>query len=144
MSWKLSRLPSGSHPQDVMFDLPLRFVLLLVGSIAISAAAAAAEPVANTLQLPVTDAVLANLPAHQLPSISLFAFDTQPAASDAACKIFPGDTDWPDDAVWALFDILTEGALIKTVPIGAVCYPTSGVYNTSACPDLGNAAQNGR
>jgi len=126
--------------------------ILLIGALVASAAestlqsaprdviAPAAEFVAsplkaNTLQL--TDNVLANLAAHQPPDIrSLFSFDTKSAASNANCKLFPGDADWPGKPVWSIFNLLTGNALIETVPIGSVCYPNSGVYSASACTAL--------
>jgi hypothetical protein len=95
---------------------------------------AVASPIkANTLQL--TDAVIANLTAHDLPGIYLFGFKTKPAAN-SKCKLFPGDADWPSKPIWSLFNILTGDALIETVPIGAVCYQNSGVYSATACADL--------
>ncbi len=39
------------------------------------------------------------------------------------CKNFPGDADWPSDDKWALLNKTTNGALIKTIPLAAPCYP---------------------
>lgn len=92
-----------------------------------------------------TDAVIANLTAHQLSDIELFQFDAEGDDASAAakrtlgsgsCKTFPGDSLWPSRLTWAVFDLLTGGALIETVPIGAVCYPNSGVYNAAKCADI--------
>lgn len=44
------------------------------------------------------------------------------AASRSACKVFPGDSAWPADDVWDIFNDLLGGALIKTVPIASSCY----------------------
>jgi hypothetical protein len=94
----------------------------------------------GTLQL--TDAVLANLTAHQLSGIELFGFGDQGLSARAkpipvgSCKVFPGDAAWPSRATWAVFNLLTGGALIKTVPIGAVCYPESGVYDAGKCANI--------
>lgn len=44
------------------------------------------------------------------------------SASRSACKVFPGDADWPADDVWDIFNELLGGALIKTVPIASSCY----------------------
>jgi hypothetical protein len=49
------------------------------------------------------------------------------------CKTFPGDKLWPSEPVWKLLDLITGGALIKTVPIGAACYDDYGVYNEARC-----------
>ncbi|KAM0411509.1 hypothetical protein ACHAPD_009723 [Fusarium lateritium] len=51
------------------------------------------------------------------------------------CKTFPGDSLWPSDSVWKLLDRITGGALIKTVPIGATCYNSFGVYNEARIAD---------
>ena len=90
-----------------------------------------------------TDAVLANLTAHRLSGIELFQFGDSEATSKRAkgtavgsCKVYPGDQEWPSALIWDVFDLLTGGALIKTVPIGAVCYPNSGVYNAQKCADI--------
>ncbi|KAK0732149.1 hypothetical protein B0H67DRAFT_94421 [Lasiosphaeris hirsuta] len=111
--------------------------------------APAASAIANTTSAPaalqLTDAVIANLTDLQLSNISLFAFQpessekpaaTRRAASSAAppvCKVFPGDAAYPSRLVWAVLDLLTGGALIETVPIGAACYPQSGAYNNTKC-----------
>lgn len=58
------------------------------------------------------------------------------SSSAATCKVFPGDAAYPSRLIWAVLDLLTGGALIETVPIGAVCYPKSGVYNATKCADI--------
>jgi hypothetical protein len=52
------------------------------------------------------------------------------------CKTFPGDALWPSEPVWKLLDLITGGALIKTVPIGASCYDNFGVYDEARCDHL--------
>ncbi|KAK3905075.1 6-hydroxy-D-nicotine oxidase [Staphylotrichum tortipilum] len=101
--------------------------------------APAAKP--GTLQL--TDAGLANLTAHKLSGIELFGFGDAASLSArlnpipvGSCKAFPGDAAWPSPATWAVFNLLTGGAQIKTVPIGAVCYPDSGVYGAQKCVNI--------
>ncbi|KAF4609837.1 hypothetical protein G7Y89_g15786 [Cudoniella acicularis] len=42
--------------------------------------------------------------------------------SSTGCKVFPGDPEWPSDAIWTAFNSTLGGALIKTVPIAAPCY----------------------
>jgi hypothetical protein len=67
----------------------------------------------------------------------LFAFDdgtqTNPGASRPACKVFPGDTEWPSQSTWHNFDELLGEALIKTVPVAAPCYENLGVYDAEKC-----------
>lgn len=56
--------------------------------------------------------------------------------SSQKCKTFPGDSLWPSTTVWRLFDRVTGGALIKTVPIAASCYDDYGTYNKSLCSHI--------
>lgn len=88
-----------------------------------------------------TDAVLANLTELELSNISLFNF----ASSDEVvakrsifnrCKTSPGDLLWPSKPIWTVFNILTGGALIETVPIGAVCYKNNKHYNAAKCANI--------
>jgi hypothetical protein len=95
----------------------------------------------NVLQL--TDTVLANLTACELSDIELFQFDdnadlgvVSKRAAKGDCKVYPGDSRWPSRLTWGVFNLLTGGALIETVPIGAVCYPNSGVYDANKCSDI--------
>ncbi|KAK5651719.1 hypothetical protein OQA88_11788 [Cercophora sp. LCS_1] len=46
-----------------------------------------------------------------------------------ACKVFPGDENWPSPPTWDSFSGILGGALIKTVPLAAVCYNNLGVYD---------------
>jgi hypothetical protein len=95
----------------------------------------------ESLQL--TDDVLANLTDLQLSNISLFYFDD---ASDAEkrsvvsgpqCKVLPGDLFYPNKVLWKLLDILSGGALIKTVPLGSACYQGEH-YDEAKCEFLVN------
>ncbi|RSL67956.1 hypothetical protein CEP54_003037 [Fusarium duplospermum] len=99
--------------------------------------APAAEAVGGELQL--TDSVLANLTELELDHIELFQFADESEALDkralsalAKCKSMPGDLLWPGKLVWKVFDLLTGGALIKTVPFGAVCFPGEH-YDADKC-----------
>lgn len=89
---------------------------------------------AEKLQL--TESVLKNPTAVSLDSISLFHFassaESKPRNS-SKCKVFPGDSAWPSKSVWDTFNALSGGALIETVPIGAVCYKNHVAYNATAC-----------
>ncbi|KAJ8108141.1 hypothetical protein OPT61_g8375 [Boeremia exigua] len=55
---------------------------------------------------------------------------------DGACKTFPGDGNYPKPTTWSTFDRLLGGALIKTTPIAAPCYKSSGVYYEAKCADI--------
>jgi hypothetical protein len=52
------------------------------------------------------------------------------------CKTSPGDLLWPSKPIWTVFNILTGGALIETVPIGAVCYKNNKHYNAAKCANI--------
>lgn len=54
------------------------------------------------------------------------------------CKTFPGDLNYPKPLVWSIFDTLLGGALIKTTPVAAPCYKSSGVYDEAKCADISN------
>ncbi|KAI1306362.1 putative 6-hydroxy-D-nicotine oxidase [Xylaria venustula] len=101
----------------------------------------AAEDVANELVL--TDSVLAQLNSLELTNASLFDFaqnvnstGIDKRSSRTPCKTFPGDLLWPLEPVWKVFNLLTGGALIKTVPVGAVCYTNSEHYNADKCEEI--------
>ncbi|KAK1983123.1 FAD binding domain-containing protein [Colletotrichum cereale] len=87
-----------------------------------------------------TDAVLANLTALQLPNISLFAFEDSSSAVEGClfgrCKTYPGDLLYPIDLVWNIFDLLLGGALTKTVPQASVCYDDFGNFDKAKCDFL--------
>ncbi len=90
-----------------------------------------------------TDAVLANLTELELSNITLFDFpadegvvDKRTLGSFLKCKTYPGDILYPNKLVWNVFNLLTGGALIETVPIGAVCYKNHAAYNAAACAEL--------
>ncbi|KUI67939.1 putative FAD-linked oxidoreductase YvdP [Cytospora mali] len=92
----------------------------------------------ETLQL--TDAILANLTSLELSNVSLFGFtdNSTSAASrrpfaSGFCKTYPGDSLWPSDIVWDVFDLLLGGALIETKPLASPCYDDFGNYDGSQC-----------
>jgi hypothetical protein len=88
-----------------------------------------------------TDAVLANLTDLNLSDVDLFYFaDTKgskkrSAAVDSKCKVFPGDKLYPNKLIWKVFDLLSGGALISTVPLGSACYKGEH-YNEERCQYL--------
>ncbi|KAK2798236.1 hypothetical protein FQN51_007802 [Onygenales sp. PD_10] len=84
-----------------------------------------------------TDTALANLTELDLTSVSLFKFPGDIAErSIAKCKTFPGDALWPSKAIWKVFNLVTGGALIETVPIGAVCYEDNEHYDSAKCEEI--------
>ncbi|EHA25629.1 hypothetical protein ASPNIDRAFT_43953 [Aspergillus niger ATCC 1015] len=83
-----------------------------------------------------TDGVLAGLQASLGNSTALFEFGhntSTKSLSSGECKVFPSDAAWPSDSTWSLFDQLLGGALIKTVPLAASCYPSWSEYNKTEC-----------
>ena len=93
----------------------------------------------ETIQL--TDRVLADLATRGVPDASLFSFQSD-VPSDAErnqsgqCKTYPGDAAWPSAQTWALFNVLLDGALIKTIPDTATCYSEWSVFDASKCQNL--------
>lgn len=84
--------------------------------------------------LQLTPAVLANLTHLNVTDISLFNFPAATSApSSPGCKVFPGDANWPSPTAWEIFNLLTGGALIQTVPLAAPCYPDWPEYNATEC-----------
>lgn len=65
------------------------------------------------------------------PSIA-FGDTLNPKPSDAQCKTYPGDTDWPSEVQWQDFNATLEGALIKPTPISAPCY-AGPQYDALSC-----------
>lgn len=85
--------------------------------------------------------MLANLTSLVLSNVSLFDFadgasTTSKRAAATGCKTFPGDASWPSDLIWDVFDLLTGGALIKTVPLASPCYDNWGNYDAVECAYL--------
>jgi hypothetical protein len=99
----------------------------------------------ETVQL--TDEVLREIDAQadgaDVLALVGFEIDTDSALASqsrhsGACKVFPGDKNYPQPETWSLFDGLLGGALIKTIPIAAPCYKSSGVYDEVKCADVSN------
>lgn len=88
-----------------------------------------------------TDGVLENVAAaiNNESISSLFSFDSDSTASKRstrACKLLPGDALWPITFIWDIFDILLGGALIKSTPLAAVCYPEWPEYDAAKCASV--------
>lgn len=92
-------------------------------------------------RLQLTQDALTNLTDLKLSNISLFYFDNdaqsgkRSAGSEAQCKSMPGDLLYPNQAVWKVLNILSGGALIKTVPLGSACYDGEH-YDEAKCQFL--------
>lgn len=132
---------SGAHGPSVLFFKVSSNLLAEANEVTVAPAAEEfpeAEIPEETVQL--TDAVLANLTQLELSNISLFTFpDTEGVEKRALpnnkCKTFPGDLFYPTELVWKVFNLLTGGALIKTVPLGAACYQGEH-YDAEKCQYL--------
>ncbi|KAJ5726288.1 FAD linked oxidase N-terminal [Penicillium malachiteum] len=72
----------------------------------------------------------------------LFGFqsDSTSANADASgkCRLLPGDKAWPSESTWSELDSALGGALIKTVPLAASCYPSWPEYDSAKCTDVGD------
>jgi hypothetical protein len=92
---------------------------------------------AETVQL--TTEVLQNVTSELNATIaSYFDFGNGTASnarrsSSSACRVFPGDEEWPLDILWDILDLLLGGSLIKTTPSASSCYPGWGDESTSEC-----------
>lgn len=101
---------------------------------------AAGAPLFATERVQLTQPVIDNLTTTLNESTAaLFAFGNNTANSTLAarsfggCKVFPGDTFWPSELIWKIFNLLSGGALIKTVPSASPCYQGWGDFNSAEC-----------
>ncbi|PVH95554.1 FAD binding domain-containing protein [Periconia macrospinosa] len=53
-----------------------------------------------------------------------------------SCKTYPSDPDWPSPQQWQDFNTTLQGALIKTVPEAAQCYPDGTATYSAECGSL--------
>jgi hypothetical protein len=85
----------------------------------------------------------AQLTEETLSSLdSVFQFDNGEDSNlggrgaSPACKVYPGDSNWPSATAWATFgEAVGHNALIKTVPLAAPCY-NGPYYNAAKCAAL--------
>lgn len=107
-----------------------------------SSKTAAGAPLFHSETLQLTDGVLNKLNLRN--SASLFAFGGNSSSSNlslsdsGACKVFPGDSEWPSTSTWSLFDRLLGGALIETVPLASSCYSSWPEYDSDQCKVVSN------
>ncbi|KAL4806377.1 FAD binding domain protein [Aspergillus unguis] len=130
----------------------MKLARFLVGASAVSipAAAATVSPSGSSLfpseKIQLTEDALADATSRIADSsvAELFSFHNASAGADAnrsrslrhACKVMPGDEDWPSDLAWEVFDLLVGGALIKPAPLAAVCYPDWEEYDADKCASI--------
>ncbi|KAI0866916.1 putative 6-hydroxy-D-nicotine oxidase [Xylaria cubensis] len=98
----------------------------------------AAEEINNELVL--TNNILAELASLELSNISLFEFPGNVEVKENTKRqLFNGCKTYPDhllQPVWKVFNLLTGGALIKTVPVGAVCFINNEHYDAEKCQEI--------
>ncbi|KAK6541995.1 hypothetical protein TWF694_007767 [Orbilia ellipsospora] len=63
------------------------------------------------------------------------------ATTSTDCKCQPSQSCWPDSHAWSRLNITTNGALLKTIPPGIVCYP-GPAYDKIACEQFNELSSN--
>ena len=107
----------------------------------------AGAPLQEAEKLQLTNAVIQRLSVEDAISehVEYFAFDDSNAASgerrrratSASCKTFPGDSEWPRDTIWDIFNALLGGALLPTKPAATSCYDSKwGKKDAAKCADV--------
>ncbi|KAJ6114909.1 FAD linked oxidase N-terminal [Penicillium sp. IBT 16267x] len=103
----------------------------------VSNASQAGVPLFESETVQLTDKSLSTLNSNQA---ALFGFgknaSRQSTLRKGECKLLPGDKSWPSDSVWGQFDDVLGGALIKTVPLAAACYPSWPEYDSDKCENV--------
>jgi hypothetical protein len=83
-----------------------------------------------------TQQLLDTLKSKQLSNASFFNFGPSGKTySSGMCKPAPGDAEWPTADTWNALNLLTGGALISTVPIGAACFQGEH-YDAARCTEV--------
>ncbi|RSL89929.1 hypothetical protein CEP51_000966 [Fusarium floridanum] len=135
----LSLLLSSSNAQTIVVDG--KSVAADESNVAPAADAPAGDASTGFEGLQLTEDVLTNLTDLKLSNVSLFYFDEDSTSEKRAvgssqkCRALPGDALYPSSLVWKVFDILSGGALIKTVPLGSACYDGEH-YDATKCQFL--------
>jgi hypothetical protein len=128
--------------QDDVADLTTAATTNNVAPAAAVVPASTAKGSFNWENLQLTQAVLTNLTNLNLTDINYFNFPTSHSPSTRAlsstseCKAFPGDSSWPSPITWEVLNLLTGGALIKTVPLAAPCFHDWPEYNATLCATI--------
>jgi len=79
----------------------------------------------------------------EIGNFSAIAFGNQsatPSPPRPRCRTSPGDATWPSLPDWNRLNASLGGALIQTVPQGAVCYPSHPRYDDRMCTTMVQAA----
>ena len=67
------------------------------------------------------------------------------AITRKACKLIPGDAEWPSRASWDSLNATVNGRLIATIPLPSVCHVEPfNKYNATACTNLKKAWEDDR
>lgn len=107
-------------------------------------------PLFDTEVIQLTDKVIAAIQEHTdyAEYASLVGFGDSPETTPSArtrrarrsprCKTMPGDSLYPNESGWKVFNALLGGALEKVVPIGSPCYKQSQYnnYDAARCAEL--------
>ncbi|KAJ5372669.1 hypothetical protein N7517_004675 [Penicillium concentricum] len=102
-----------------------------------SSASVAAEPLFESEKFQLTDQDIAKLSQDQSALVKFGSDGTDKTTrSTRGCKVFPGDRNWPSQSKWSVLDHLLGGALIKTVPLAAVCYSSWPEYDIAECEKI--------
>lgn len=62
----------------------------------------------------------------------------EPSNTAGNCKTYPGDSLWPSEDLWGIFDELLGNALHPIIPIASPCYKNSEYdnYDASLCASV--------
>lgn len=113
-------------------------ILLVADSNSIPTAQALIPGAKGPAQYQLTQEVLTDLRSKQLNNATIFDFGPSGKVySSGMCKPAPGDADWPTTETWNELNLLTGGALVSTVPLGAVCFQGEH-YDAERCTDILN------
>ncbi|KAJ6111988.1 FAD linked oxidase N-terminal [Penicillium sp. IBT 18751x] len=102
----------------------------------VSSVSDAGAPLFTNEQLQLTEQILSTAAPNHTALFDFAKNSSLSARAHSACKVFPGDVAWPSKFVWALFDELLGGALIKTVPLAAACYSSWPEYDSDECATI--------
>lgn len=103
----------------------------------VSSASEAGVPLFESETVQLTDKSLSPLDRKQTALFGFDKNDSRPSTPHKGdCKLLPGDKSWPSDTVWGQFDDFLGGALIKTVPLAAACYPSWPEYDSEKCKNV--------
>lgn len=72
-----------------------------------------------------------------LALVNTFSFATNTSSSSSSssqCKTYTGDSLWPDEQLWKLFNgLLGDNALLEVPPIASPCYTNWDNYDAETC-----------